>query len=164
MTHQGAAPDRGRSVICVVVAVCVRLSRWFEAMSHHVVVCLSLLLLLGGAAVRRADAYLIGLKGTDPGNREGTPELLLQRDVNRQRVSRGNHTMILGHVEFQPVCGFGRIQIINCIFYRAMLCIRGTSHELVSVRLSVCPSQVGVLLKRLNVGSQEQHYTIGQGL
>ena len=32
-------------------------------------------------------------------------------------------------------------------FYRAMLCIRGTSHGPVSVRLS----QVGVLLKRLNV-------------
>jgi len=38
-------------------------------------------------------------------------------------------------------------------FYRAMLCIRGTSHGPVSVRLSVCPSQVGVLLKGLNVGS-----------
>ena len=39
-------------------------------------------------------------------------------------------------------------------FYRAMLCIRGTSHGPVSVRPSVClsvrPSQVGVLLKRLN--------------
>ena len=44
-------------------------------------------------------------------------------------------------------------------FYRAMLCIRGTSHGPVSVRPSVClsvrPSQVGVLLKRLNVGSQK---------
>ena len=33
-----------------------------------------------------------------------------------------------------------------------------------SVRLSVCPSQVGVLLKRLNVGSHKQHHTIAQGL
>jgi len=33
-----------------------------------------------------------------------------------------------------------------------------------SVRLSVCPSQVGVLLKRLNVGSHNQHHTIAQGL
>ena len=31
-----------------------------------------------------------------------------------------------------------------------------------SVRLSVCPSQVGVLLKRLNVGSHKQHHTIAQ--
>ena len=49
-------------------------------------------------------------------------------------------------------------------FYRAMLCIRGTSHGPVSVRLSVRPSQVGVLLKRLNVGSHEQHHTIVQRL
>jgi len=33
-----------------------------------------------------------------------------------------------------------------------------------SVCLSVCPSQVGVLLKRLNVGSHKQHHTIVQGL
>ena len=44
--------------------------------------------------------------------------------------------------------------------YRAMLCIRGTSHGPVSVRLS----QVGVLLERLNVGSHKQHHTIVQGL
>jgi len=36
-------------------------------------------------------------------------------------------------------------------FYRAMLCSRGTSHGPVSVR----PSQVGVLLKRLNMGSHK---------
>ena len=49
-------------------------------------------------------------------------------------------------------------------FYRAMLCIRGTSHGPVSVRPSVRPSQVGVLLKRLNVRSRKQHRTIAQGL
>jgi len=43
-------------------------------------------------------------------------------------------------------------------FYRAMLCIRGTSNGPVSVR----PSQVGVLLKWLNVGSHKQHHTIAQ--
>jgi len=49
-------------------------------------------------------------------------------------------------------------------FYRAMLCIRCTSHGPVSVSvcLSVCLSQVGVLLKRLNVGSNKQHHTIAQ--
>ena len=46
--------------------------------------------------------------------------------------------------------------------YRAMLCIRGTSHGPVSV--SVCLSQVGVLLKRLNLGSHKQHHTIPQGV
>ena len=29
---------------------------------------------------------------------------------------------------------------------------------------SVCPLQVGVLLKRLNVGSHKQHQTIAQGI
>ena len=29
---------------------------------------------------------------------------------------------------------------------------------------SACPSQVGVLLKRLNVGSHKQHHTIAQGI
>ena len=54
-------------------------------------------------------------------------------------------------------------QSINC-FYRAMLRIRGTSHGFVSVSVSVCLSQVGVLRKRLNIGSHKQHYTIAQGL
>ena len=53
-------------------------------------------------------------------------------------------------------------------FYRAMLCIRGTSHGPVSVSVCVCLSvrlsQVGVLQKRQNVGSQKQHHTIAQGL
>jgi len=56
---------------------------------------------------------------------------------------------------------------VNCVmrvwivafYYRTMLCIRGTSHGPVSVCLSVRPSQVGVLLKRLNVGSHTQHHT-----
>ena len=42
------------------------------------------------------------------------------------------------------------------VFYCVMLCIRSTSHGPVSLR----PSQVGVLLKRLNVGSHKQHHTI----
>jgi len=33
-----------------------------------------------------------------------------------------------------------------------------------SVRPSVCPSQVGILLKRLNVRSRKQHHTIAKGL
>jgi len=57
-----------------------------------------------------------------------------------------------------------RKRLAGCVFYRAMLCIRGTSHGPVSVCLSVCPSQVGVLLKRQNIGSHKQHHTIPQGL
>jgi len=53
-------------------------------------------------------------------------------------------------------------QEYSMCFYRAMLCIRGTSHGPVSV--CKCLSQVGVLLKRLNVGSHKQHHTIAQGL
>ena len=45
-----------------------------------------------------------------------------------------------------------------------MLCIRGTSHGPVSVSVSVCLSQVGVLLKRLYLRSHKQHHTIAQGL
>ena len=44
----------------------------------------------------------------------------------------------------------------NNSFYRAMLCIRGTSHGPVSV--SVCLLPFGVLLKRQNVGSHKQHH------
>ena len=48
--------------------------------------------------------------------------------------------------------------VTDVSFYRAMLCIRGTSHGPVSV--SACLSQVGVVLKRLNTGSRKQHHTI----
>ena len=57
-------------------------------------------------------------------------------------------------------CPSVRPSVYPSRFYRAMLCIRGTSHWPVSVRLS----QVGVLLKRLNVGSHKQHHTISHGL
>jgi len=67
--------------------------------------------------------------------------------------------------EMVDFCHFEYSDIQN--FYRAMLCIRDTSHGPVSVCLSVRPSvrlsQVGVLLKRLNVGSHKQHHTIAQG-
>ena len=54
----------------------------------------------------------------------------------------------------------GAFRTLFIHFYRAMLCIRSTSLGPVSVRpsvrLSVRPSQVGVLLKRLKVGSHKQ--------
>ena len=46
------------------------------------------------------------------------------------------------------------------VYYRAMLCMRGICYGPVSVSACVCRSQVGVLLKRLNTGSQKQHRTI----
>jgi len=46
-----------------------------------------------------------------------------------------------------------------------MLCIRGTSAwASVRVCLSLCLSQVGVLLNRLNTGTHKQHHTIAQGV
>ena len=57
-----------------------------------------------------------------------------------------------------------KLVTVVCHFYRAMLCIRGTSHGPVSVSLSVRLSQVGVLLEWLNVGSHKQHHTIAQGI
>jgi len=59
---------------------------------------------------------------------------------------------------------FSLLRARESYFYRAMLCIRGTSHGAVSVRSSVRLSQVGVLLKRLNVASHKQHRTIAGGL
>jgi len=52
-----------------------------------------------------------------------------------------------------------QISFLPSDFYRAKLCMRGTSHG----PLSVCLSQVGVLLKRLNAASRKQHHTIAQG-
>ena len=47
-------------------------------------------------------------------------------------------------------------------FYRAMIRMRGICYGPVSVCLSVCVSQDGVLLKRINGGSHKQHHTIAQ--
>jgi len=88
-----------------------------------------------------------GIHGNGNGNvdRDGNGN---ERDVNwiSQRHSYSHHFVLS--------------------FYRAMLCIRGTSHGPVSVSvcLSVCLSQVAVLLKRLNIRSHKQHHAIAQGL
>jgi len=47
-------------------------------------------------------------------------------------------------------------------FYRAMLCMRGTSYWPVSV--GVCLTQVGVLQKQLNTGSPKENHTIAPGI
>ena len=77
--------------------------------------------------------------------------LVVRKFVFSNRVINSWNSLPVHYVNYNTVDAF----------YRAMLCIRGTSHGPVSVRLSVClsvcPSQVGVLLKRLNVGSHKQH-------
>jgi len=60
-------------------------------------------------------------------------------------------------LSFQRLCC-----LLGGYHYRAMLCIRCTSHGPVSV--CVYLSQVDVLLKWLNVGSHKQHHTIAQGI
>jgi len=64
------------------------------------------------------------------------------------------------------VCTMYPIQILqlNKGFTCATLASAGIGYHRVSVCLSVCLSQVGVLLKWLNVGSHEQCHTIAQGL
>jgi len=59
-----------------------------------------------------------------------------------------------------------KLELVDKFCYRAMLCIRGTSHGPLSVCLCLCLclSQAGVLLKRQNVGSHKQHHTIPQGV
>jgi len=47
---------------------------------------------------------------------------------------------------------------------RLVVTARCYASTVLAMALSVCPSQVGVLLKRLNVGSHKQHHTIAQGL
>ena len=59
---------------------------------------------------------------------------------------------------------FTSLMVSIAHFYRAMLCMRGTSHGPVSVSVCLSVSQVGVLLKRLNIGSHKQNHTIAQGL
>jgi len=66
--------------------------------------------------------------------------------------------------ESLPSSGTDTVCFLASSFYRAMLCISGTNHGPVSVCPSVRPSQVGVLLKWLNVKSHKQHHTIVKGL
>jgi len=69
-----------------------------------------------------------------------------------------SHCPLLAGADQPPIC----TPNLKHVFYRAMLCMRGTSHGPVSVSVCLCLSQIGVLLKRLNVGSQKQNHTIGQ--
>jgi len=63
------------------------------------------------------------------------------------------------------ICAISYMKCLLIIcFYHAMLASTGISCRHVSVCLSVCLSQVSVLLKWLNRGSRKQWHTIAQGL
>ena len=56
------------------------------------------------------------------------------------------------------------IATVNSFYPRRIAMLAPYSHGPVSVCLSVCESQVEVILKRLNTGPHEQNHTIAQGL
>jgi len=73
-------------------------------------------------------------------------------------VTRGGSTQICYTVKWLRTC---TESICRCI---AFISFTTLPLPWPCVCPSVRPSQVGVLLKRLNIGSYKQHYTIAQGL
>jgi len=76
-----------------------------------------------------------------------------KRYVYADSITMGSELHVLSYSNWHFFANHNALHAnaITTFYYRAMLCIRGTSHGPVSVHLSVCPSQVGVLLKRLKV-------------
>jgi len=79
----------------------------------------------------------------------------------------------MGQTAIRTILGHLHSRIIKMVFTArcyasAVLAMALCPSVRLSVCLSVClsvrPTQVGVLLKRLNVGSHKQHHTIAQGL
>jgi len=68
-------------------------------------------------------------------------------------------SQVLSWTKFLRFLKVMKISLNGC-FYRVMPCSCG----MCSSRVSVCLAQVGVLLKRLNIGSHKQRRTIAQGL
>jgi len=74
--------------------------------------------------------------------------------------SRGGRVVWTCNDQLLAVTGFDRSVFTARCYASAVLAMALCP----AVCLSVCPSQVGVLLKQLNVGSHKQHHTIAQGL
>ena len=77
------------------------------------------------------------------------------------RSQLGGAILTLGgsnYVFLQPLVPVGGLITARC--YAGVLAMG----LCLSMSLSVCLSEVGVLLKQLNVGSQKQHHTIAQGV
>jgi len=90
-----------------------------------------------------AAGLLLLLVATSCGQRRFQPESL---PVSQQMLSAVKSLRI---TIFTARC-------YACAVLAMVLCL--------SVCVCVCLSQVGVLLRRLNVGSHEQHHTIAQGI
>jgi len=65
----------------------------------------------------------------------------------------------MGNMYTEHLVKYGRL-----VFTHATLYKRDTCRHHVCVSTSVCLSQVGVLLRRLNLVSRKQRYTIAHGL
>ena len=68
------------------------------------------------------------------------------------------------YLKFEPQeslvssCSWLLLKQTLCIcFFRTMVCKRGLSHHVVSVRVYVCPSRSWILSKRINVSSKMFH-------
>ena len=69
----------------------------------------------------------------------------------------------LYHVVFISTCNVFFIIFTTRCYASSVLAMALCPSVRLSVCPSVCPSHVGVLIKRLNVGSHKQHRTIAQG-
>ena len=98
-----------------------------------------------------------------------TPQPVLFRATRWQLTTGSFHSLQCLKVCNKPLVRWKSFAIHKLVwwhFYRAMLSMRGTSHGPASacLCLCLCLSQVGVLLKRLQVRSHKQHHTIAHWL
>jgi len=83
--------------------------------------------------------------------------LKLQRNEAKTSAASNCFPSVNGCLKWSAKCNFIRFYPLDASY--AVLAVVVCP----SVRLSVCLSQVGVILKRLNVGSRKQRHTIAHG-
>jgi len=87
--------------------------------------------------------------------------LVLNSFIKNRPIGKSNDLklVLLKGQTSRPYSKIGRHLVFTARCYASAVLAMGPC-----LCLSVCLSQVGVLLKRLNVGSHKQHHTIAQGL
>ena len=87
--------------------------------------------------------------------------LVLNNFIKNRPIGKSNDLklVLLKGQTSRPYSKIGRHLVFTARCYASAVLAMGPC-----LCLSVCLSQVGVLLKRLNVGSHKQHHTIAQGL